>query len=77
MKEGWPQQVDDGLKPYKEHRDEISKKVDCFFVGTREVSVQAQQKCDKAYPGMSRMKTIAQFPEATCGGQGYSETWRI
>ena len=61
---GWPKQVEDELKPYWNHRDELCIEGGCLMLGIHMVIPQKLQKkvleeLHKDHPGIVRMKSLA------------------
>ena len=66
IKEGWPEQVDEALKPYWQRRLELSVMDDCILWGNR-VLIPKQgrplilDELHGGHPGASKMKALARM----------------
>jgi hypothetical protein len=62
--QGWPKQVEDGLRPYFDRRSELTVEDGCVLWGSRVVVPQpgrelVLKELHQAHPGMSKMKGLA------------------
>ena len=62
---GWPDQVENDLKPYWNHRDELCIEGGCLMLGVHVVAPQKLQRrvleeLHQTHPGIVRMKSLAQ-----------------
>ena len=63
-KRGWPQNIPDTLKPYRNRKDELSLEDDCLMWGVRvivprKLQEKALQELHQSHAGISLMKAIA------------------
>ena len=63
-KKGWPSSVPEGLKPFWEHRNELTTLNDCLMWGIRivvpaKLQERVLQELHVGHPGASKMKAVA------------------
>ena len=63
-REGWPKQVDQSLRPFWLHRDELTVERECLLWGIRAVIPEklhprVLEELHRDHPGISRMKSVA------------------